>query len=122
MTTGNNGDMIRGNGGDATMMSDLNSRRHKRETLQIIRRAVTNGWNIPEAYYEALPKVAAQIATNGTDRDKLRAVEVLRAMNKDNLDAAMALEKLERDDNVQEKTEIVIRHIKRDTLNGNGRY
>ena len=72
-----------------------------RESLRVIQRAVVNGWKIPDDWLKTLPQVAATIAAdpNRTDRDRLRALEVLRGMAGDSVQAAIALDKIERLDN-----------------------
>jgi hypothetical protein len=46
---------------------------------------------------EAAPKIASRIAVEGgTDREKLRAIEVLAAMDRDNINALAMLDKIER--------------------------
>jgi len=79
-----------------------------RRSLQIIQRAAENGWLIKDEWLEALPKVAVQIAATGNPREKLRALEVLRAMMRDRVDAAVMLDKIERLDagEATERTEL----------------
>ena len=81
-----------------------------RESLRMVQRAVLNGWDVPDEARNSLPLECYAIATDPERpaRDKLRAMEVLRAMAKDNLDAAMALDKIERLDNPEAATE---RHV-----------
>ena len=69
-----------------------------RESLLIIKQAVSNGWDIPAEWKNALPGLCMVIAMDDLrgDRERLRAVEILRAMQRDNLDAAQVLDKLER--------------------------
>ena len=69
-----------------------------RESLQLIKRAVVNGWDIPDAWKDALPKMCMKMVLddNRGDRERLRAMEILRAMNRDNLEAAQVLDRLER--------------------------
>lgn len=69
-----------------------------RSTLQMIKRAVTNGWSIPDEWKQELPQLCLRIATdeNKGDRERLRATEILRAMSRDNLDALQVLDKIER--------------------------
>lgn len=88
--------MAGGNGG--TTLQDLDSGRRKRASLQLIERAVTHGWDVPEEWKATLPRVAAQIAASeeSTDRDKLRALLVLQKMARDRIDAAVILDKLAR--------------------------
>ena len=69
-----------------------------RSSLAMIRQAVSNNWDIPDAWKAALPAMCAKIASdeNKGDRERLRAIEILRAMQRDNLDAAQALDRVER--------------------------
>jgi len=69
-----------------------------RESLVMLKQAVANGWEIPGEWKGALPKLCMKIALDESrgDRERLRAMEILRAMNRDNLDAAQVLDKVER--------------------------
>jgi len=69
-----------------------------RASLQLIKRAVVNGWDIPDQWKDALPKLCMKMVLddNRGDRERLRALEILRAMNRDNLEAAQVLDRLER--------------------------
>lgn len=72
-------------------------RGHERASLRTLQRAVLNGWNIPQEWLDSLPEVAAQIARSGkSDRDRLRALEVLKSMADSRVAAAVALDKIER--------------------------
>ncbi len=65
--------------------------------MRLIAVAVRNRWQIPDEMREKAPKIAADIATKGaTEREKLRAMEVLAAMDRDNISALEKLDKLER--------------------------
>ena len=65
--------------------------------MRMIQRAAINGWDIPDEWLKKLPSIIARIALDDdlTARDRLRAMETLRAMMRDNVDAAVALEKIE---------------------------
>jgi hypothetical protein len=72
-------------------------RGHDRQTMRMLAQAVRNQWPIPQAMRDAAPKIASRIAVEGnTDREKLRAVEVLTAMHRDNINALAMLDKIER--------------------------
>ena len=72
-------------------------RGHDRETMRMLRQAVRNRWPIPPTMREAAPKIASRIAVEGaTDRERLRAIEVLTAMDRDNINALAMLDKVER--------------------------
>jgi hypothetical protein len=71
--------------------------RHHRETLNLLKRAVRNRWPIPDSMREAAPRIASQIALAGkTDRERLRAIELLAALDRDNIAALATLDKVER--------------------------
>jgi len=105
---GHGGNGHGGNGHDpsreaagATGAADLIEERHngrKRASLQVIQQAVENGWAIPQEWRSQLPKIAAQIAGDpaNSKRDRLRAMEVLKAFDVMRLDAAGMLDKIER--------------------------
>lgn len=60
-------------------------------------RAMKEGWQIPDGMLEACPKIASKIALESkTEREKLRAIEVLAAMRRDNIAALQAIDKVER--------------------------
>ena len=69
-----------------------------RSALQTIKQAVANNWAIPDEWKAALPRLCLRIAADDSrgDRERLRAVEILRAMQNDNLNAAQALDRVER--------------------------
>jgi len=76
---------------------DTSTIQGERESLVMIKRAVTNAWNIPDELKEKIPLMMAKIAVESKlERNRIRAVEVLRYMSKDNLDAAVALDRVER--------------------------
>jgi hypothetical protein len=59
--------------------------------------AVRNRWPIPEAMRKELPELASRIALNAeSDRDRLRALELLAALDRDNIAALVALDRVER--------------------------
>ena len=72
--------------------------RDERESLRMLKQALSNGWDIPADWKGALPKLCMKIALDEKrgDRERLRAMEVLRSMNRDNLAAAESLDKIER--------------------------
>ena len=72
--------------------------RHEREALILLKRAVTSGWKIPTEWKNELPKLCMKIALDELkgDRERLRAVEILRAMSRDTIDALQVLDKIER--------------------------
>jgi hypothetical protein len=72
-------------------------RGHDRETLRMLARAVRNRWPIPDDIRAAAPLIAKRIALTGNnDRERLRAIELLAALDRDNIAALVALDKVER--------------------------
>ena len=70
---------------------------HERETLRMIQHAVKNRWVIPDAVRDAAPKIATQIMLNSkNDRERMRAIELLATLDRDNIAALVAVDKLER--------------------------
>jgi len=68
-----------------------------RAGLIIVQRALREGWAIPPHVLKSLPALVTEMATNAdSDRDRLRAVETLLAMQRANLDALVAADKCER--------------------------
>ena len=89
-------------------------RGHDRETLLMLQRAVRNRWNVPDEMKAKAPALAAKIAVEGaTERERLRALEVLAAFDRDNIAALVNLDKVERleadknTENVSGRIEIV---------------
>lgn len=70
----------------------------QKAALRLLQRAVSEGWQIPEAVWGAAPRICTRILAdeNATPRDRLRATEVLAAMARDKINAAIALDKIER--------------------------
>jgi hypothetical protein len=79
---------------------------HARESLRLIRAAIAQRWDIPREIIDSLPKIVARIAVTGTDREKLRAAEVLARMQRDNLETIVQADRIERLE-AGEATEIV---------------
>jgi hypothetical protein len=68
-----------------------------RAGLIIIQRALREGWAIPPHVLQSLPALVTEMATGAeSDRDRLRAVETLLAMQRANLDSLVAADKCER--------------------------
>ncbi len=70
-----------------------------RSDLQMIRQAVSNGWDLPPELMKALPQVLInQIADEGASRrEKRLAIDTLRKMQTDNLAAAKLMAQMEGD-------------------------
>lgn len=89
---------------------DTSNRRDRNAALRMIRRAVNEGWQIPEAVYRAAPAICARMLADemASPRDRLRAAEVLAAMVRDKVNAAIALDKMERLEGGQATDRIVV--------------
>jgi hypothetical protein len=73
------------------------SPRHVRAGLLLIERAIRGGWAIPQHVMRTLPAVVTAIAeSTDSERERLRAVEVLLAMDRANQDALQAADRCER--------------------------
>lgn len=71
--------------------------RHERAGLQLIARAVRGGWQVPPHVLATVPQMVAAIAEGSeSERERLRAAEVLIAMERANLDALQVADKCER--------------------------
>ena len=72
--------------------------RGRRSSLIVIQRAVENGWDVPQRIIDQVPEIVAQIMNDGLApvRDRLRASEVLASLVKHRVEAAIALDKIER--------------------------
>lgn len=70
----------------------------QKAALRLLQRAVSEGWQIPDALWRAAPAMCARIMVDdqSDSRDRLRAAEVLAAMARDKVNAAIALDKIER--------------------------
>jgi hypothetical protein len=75
----------------------LVARGHERSDLSTLRQAISNGWKIPEELKEQLPRViVGMIRDARSDRERLRAIEVLVAMQRDNVNAFSAADRVQR--------------------------
>jgi hypothetical protein len=70
----------------------------QKAALRLLQRAVSEGWEIPESVWKAAPGICTRILADASvhPRDRLRATEVLAAMARDKINAAIALDKIER--------------------------
>lgn len=65
--------------------------------ILILKKAVYQGWEVHPEIIESIPKLAALIIANGeSDRDKLRAMEVLQRLVRDRWEAAIELDRIMR--------------------------
>lgn len=80
---------------------------HRRQTLLFIQRALRHGWDIPERMKQTAPtEVLRLIEEPGVDpRSRLRAIEVLLAMDDSNTTKLLALAKEVRLDSPESPTE-----------------
>ena len=71
----------------------------KRQSLLLIERAIRQGWNIPNVMKQHLPGVVSAIAADAgkSSRVRLTAGKLLVAMEDNNINAALALSKLDDD-------------------------
>lgn len=84
----------RGGQGEALTHDGFGKR--ERSTLQMLQQAVHHGWKLDPKWLEHLPKELVRIAVSGNERSRLRAIEILRSMQRDQIDAAALLHRLER--------------------------
>jgi hypothetical protein len=82
----------------------------QKAALRLLQRAVTHGWEIPESVWRAAPGICTRILADASvhPRDRLRATEVLAAMARDKVNAAIALDKMERLEDGEATERVVI--------------
>jgi hypothetical protein len=68
------------------MTTLLNDPHHLRGDLKTIETALRRGWDIPDAIFDSLPKIVAQILLKGTNREKIAAGRLLAVLHKQNSD------------------------------------
>ena len=80
-------------GGD----SELISATRPIPDIKLLRRAILHQWAIPAHIYATLPQACIDIL-NGADgtREKLAAIKLLTTMHKDNVDAFVQVDKMDR--------------------------
>lgn len=83
---------------DGVTIEDAKERHQDRRALGMLYKAVKQNWPISDAMVEAAPKIATRVmmSEKATARDQLRAIEVLAAMRRDNINTLVALDKIER--------------------------
>lgn len=70
---------------------------HERAGMILIRQAIRHRWDIPDVLLEQLPRQVTALFVNArNDRERLRAAEVIVAMNRDNISALVAADRIER--------------------------
>lgn len=71
------------------------------EAMILLRRAVTNGWDVSDSVWKEAPAKCEEFMLDPTlnKRDRLRAIEVLTSMVRDKVNAAIALDKVTRLEN-----------------------
>ena len=68
------------------------------ETMTLLRRAVKNRWNIPQQIYDAAPAIVGRIllAPETDIRDKIRAVQTLAMLDRNNNELLMDAIRMQR--------------------------
>lgn len=69
-----------------------------RSGLRLLQRAVNNNWEIPDYVVSGIPKLLAQLLANPKAhmRDRLRLIEVIATLARDNISLAVSLDRVER--------------------------
>lgn len=105
---------IGGTGGSCAMADDsviasLKSGIGSGETMAMLRRALRSGWRVPDEWKATMPSILHRIASdeNASERDRMRAIETLVAMDAKNAEKLVALDKIERIDSGN-ATEVVV--------------
>ncbi len=75
---------------------DKATRWEQRQHLRVLEEAVYNGWQIPAEAAASLPREVLAIATdpNASPRDRIRATELLAALRKADIEAAVNLDRI----------------------------
>jgi len=68
----------------ASGSQDGNLQPMSRSDLRMVEQAVRQNWSIPDAIFQALPGVMAQILSSGSNREKVAAARVLAALHSQN--------------------------------------
>ena len=81
---------------------------HRRASMRVLQQAVERGWKMPEGVFESVPATVQRILDDpdASSRDRLRAADLLRSIQRDRVEAAEKLDKVERLD-AGEATDIV---------------
>ncbi len=68
---------------------------HVRETMLLWQQAIAGNWELPEGTKRAIPGFCVRVMQDPdrSDRDKLRAAELLASLNRDNLATLIAYDK-----------------------------
>ena len=90
----------------STLIDDLNSRRHARETYMMLARAVKDGADMPEGTMKAAVGTAIKDMAEAAPSTRARAREFLLSVRKHSVDAAIALDKIERLDSGQNTEQV----------------
>lgn len=83
-------------GGSSQVLADLGDRRHKRETYMMLSRAVQTGLAMPADTLKAAVSTAIKDMSEAAPSTRARAREFLLSVQKHSVDAAIALDKIER--------------------------
>ncbi len=81
-------------------MGQIISENRRRSDLRLLGRAIREGWKIPATALDSLPaEVITIIEDKGSStRDRLRAIEVMLKMHKQNVDFSQIAEPIEEPD------------------------
>ena len=84
-----------------------------RRAVNLIHRAVSEGWGVKDEDRAILPSMLSDIARDADQdiRTRVKAIDTLRMMAKDNVDAAVALDKVERLEDPECATEKVSKRV-----------
>lgn len=75
----------------------LDDPHHSRAGMILVQQAIKGGWKIPEILFAQLPlQVTNLLVSARNDRERLRAAEVLLAMNRDNTQTLAIADKMQR--------------------------
>ncbi len=91
----------------------------ERRGLNLLRRAVGEGWDMPANVRNEAPAfLEGVMRSSSDDRARLKAVEILRQMAKDNVEAAVALDRVNRLEagDATENAAVTVRFVNR--ING----
>jgi len=79
------------------------SRNERRQHLRILESMVYDGWQMPEGMFASVPAALHEIATCPTQstRDRIRAMEALSHLAQQSVEAAIALDRINRLDSGQ---------------------
>ena len=79
-------------------LPDKDNHLRRRQHLRLLEEAVYKGWNIPPEAASVLPREVYAIASdpNASPRDRIRATELIAALRKADIEAAVQLDRIYR--------------------------